>query len=227
MRQNPTLSCYFSLFINLQYLIIKNHSIHKQRCQTEHQKINKMNPYKQQKEQFLKKYFCYPEQLKSAILSADSLHPHFDMVKKCDLKQVRNIKKNNELVRILDQCEYHLMANWSYLYKTVIRIYDWAGMYWTGTGLHIHFEWMTTSDIRTENYSFDDVEMTGAMWDYFYLQRRKILKQFYPDLTFKFVENEDFGVQLTDHELKPIVKHAQSMSKVNQSIQAKLINFTF
>lgn len=158
-----------------------------------------MNVYKQRKEEYLKKQFPYLRQFKNAIHSSDAIFSHFEMVRRCDIKQVRNLDNPRELARILDQCEFNLMASWSYRYQHEIIIYDWASLYWTPSGLHIHFEWISTCDESISDNS--DVEMTKAMWKFFMLQRRKIFKQFYPELTLQFVENEDFAVQITDHDL--------------------------
>ena len=161
-----------------------------------------MNPYKQQKSEFLKNYFNYPEQLKKAILSSDAYSLYSQPLADCKINSVKYLKNTNELVRILDKCEFYIHYFWKYRYQSTIRIVDWVGLFWTDSGLYIHFEWMRT--YRAAFY--DDVEMTNAMWEFFYVQRRKILNNFYPELTLSFVNDEDFGMQLTDHNLARIIK---------------------
>jgi len=159
-----------------------------------------MNPYKRKRQEFFRRYFDYPSRLEVAIKKTEPAVYLEENLSGAEIYNVRKVDSTKEIVRLLNQHGYLKLYHWTYRYREVYYIRDFALLCWEPTkGLWIHFEWMQT--YSDEHDGIDCLEMNKPEWDFFYSKRRILFANFYPSSLLKFVKHEDFAIQLTDNRL--------------------------
>jgi len=162
-----------------------------------------MNKYKRKRQEFFHRYFNYPSKLDAAIKKSEPVDYFKINISGAEIYSVRNIDNTKDTVRLLNKNGYMKQYNWGYSYRDGYYISDWASLFWVkDAGLFIHFEWQTYDDERNG----DCLEMNKTEWDFFYSKRRIIFLNFYPSSLLKFVNYEDFVIQLTDNSLNRMVE---------------------
>lgn len=157
------------------------------------------NTYKEKKENYLKKYFSYSNDLEKAIKKAEVNRFNIENYNIKVFDDLKRFDSLDELVKLIDKHKFHQKYNFSYLYKNIYEIKDYCNLYFDDEGLHIHFELINIIDIKDIN---NNVEMTEDIYNFFHEKRKIILSSFLSGALLDKYKDEDFVVLLTDNKLK-------------------------
>jgi hypothetical protein len=164
-----------------------------------------MNPYKQKRQEFFRKYFDYPSRLEIAIKKTEPLIYFEQQIAGAEVQNVRYFNSTKEILRLLNKHGYLKHFYWAYHYRNRYRIWNSARISWEPTkGLFIALDWLQHSDDEQDYWL--DYEVTEREFDFFYPKRRLLFSNFYPSYFLKLAKDEDFFVLVADNRLNKMVE---------------------
>ena len=168
------------------------------------QKIH-MNPYKQKRQDFFRKYFAYPSRLEIAIKKTEPLICFGQQITGAEVQNVRYFNNTKEILQLLNKHGYMKNFYWSYHYKDRYRMWNWARISWYPTeGLFLNFEWL--QNLVDDQDEWLEYEVTETEYDFFYPKRRLLFSNFYPSHFLKLAKDEDFSIFVADYRLNKMVE---------------------